>query len=177
MNVKIKIVIALVLSTIALVGCGAKPIPNAHQTDTVYLYIDEQHEDKQAMVAIFKEEFPKKTENFTKNVIVLENKDTLPKDGLLLELSNFITKAGMTRGVWVDYTLSDAKTNLILVKKPIGSKTRWYGYNGLTKNLVKSLKRTLMYYGGESINPGHIPDWENGKCVDNCRDIARKYRM
>ena len=171
---------ALMFIALYVTGC-AKPLPaNPYRTDTIYLYIDENDPDKQAMVDIIKEEFPKKTDDFKKNVIIIESKENLPKDGMLLELTNFRKSVGwnlgMTKGAFLEYTIISNKTNLVLAKRHMGSKTRWYGYEGLTKNLVKSLRKIVNLYAAEQINKRRIPVWKDDKCVKFCRNIAREYR-
>ena len=172
---------ALVFIALYLVGCGAKPLPaNPYKTETIYLYIDEDREDYQAMVQIIKDQFPKKTDKFNKQVIILQSKESLPQEGMLLELSNFEKSLGwnmgMTHGVWLDYTLSSNKTNFVLVKKQVGKKTRWYGYDGLTEGLVKHFQHYLTVYTAEKIDERRIPVWKDDKCVKFCRNIAREYR-
>jgi len=171
---------ALMFIALYVTGC-AKPLPaNPYRTDTIYLYIDENDPDKQAMVDIIKEEFPKKTDDFKKNVTIIESKENLPKDGMLLELTNFRKSVGwnmgMTKGVFLDYTISSNKTNLVLVKKQAGVKTRWYGYNGLTEKIVKYLQNHLNIYTAEKIDERLIPVWQDDKCVKFCSDIAHEYR-
>lgn len=174
----IKLMFAILLG-FYLTGCGAKPTaPNPYKSESVYLFIDEEHEDKQAMVEIFKKQLPQKSETFTMDVIVVNDVKSVPKGEMLLVLSNFITKTGMTRGVWIDYTLTDTKTDNILIKKQMGMKTRWYGYTGLTENLTLSLKKVIMVYGAnDTIDKRRLTEWKDGKCVNNCNQIAKQYRM
>jgi len=174
-------VTALIFIALYLVGCGAKPLPaNPYKTETVYLYINEDDAFYQAMVKIIKEQLPKKTDEFNKKVVILQSKKNLPKDGMLLELSNFRKSVGwnmgMYKGVSVEFTISSNKTNLVFVKKQAARKTRWHGYDSLTEGLVKHFQHYLTVYTAEKIDERRIPVWKDDKCVKFCRNIARKYR-
>jgi len=175
------LITALIFIALYLTGCAGKPLPaNPYKTETIYLYIDEDDTFYQEMVKIIKEQLPKKTDEFNKHVTVLDSKDNLPTDGMLLELTNFRKSVGWNMGMYIgaflDYTISSNKTNLVLVKKQAGIKTRWYGYEGLTEGIVKYLQNYLNIYTAEKIDERRIPVWIDDKCVKFCGNIAREYR-
>jgi len=171
----------LVLVALYITGCGSKPLPaNPYKTETIYLYINDHNPDYKDMKEIIKERLPLKTDKFSKNVIVIENKDDLPKDGILIEVSNFKQyiwwNIGVTYNVYLNYTISSNENNLVLVKKEMGNKTRWYGYDRLTVGIVESLQRYINVYSADNIDERRLPVWVDDKCEKNCRNIAKEFR-
>lgn len=117
----------------------------------------------------------KKSDDFNKDVYVL---DKLPKQGLLIEMSNIVKKVGaVSRYTWIDVVVTDLKTKSVLVKKPFGSNSNFQGFNHISRKYINTFHKYLNVYGDEEIDIRRLPEWKDGKCINNCNQIAKKYRL
>jgi len=169
----------VILVSIYMSGCGAAPKPpkslNPFKTETLYVYIDETHTQKEEIGKLFKEEFMKPTENYNMKVVVLENIEKLPSEGMLLELSNirvgYYSFWGLRRALLVDYSLTSLKTKTILEIRDIGSTTKIYSFPSLVENITVSSKTLASRFNTDRIDVKRMVKTVDGKCVENCRYI------
>jgi len=177
---KIMIILTLAFSVIIQSGCSrAKPIiPNPNQTNVAYIYIDDNREDNKALIKILKEGLLHKTENFSKDVYFLSNLDTLPDDGLFLEVSNIVKSVGIAiRSARMDVVMTNMKTNQVLLKRSVGASSRFQGFNHVSEGIVRNFQHYINLYGAQEIDKRYIPEWKDNKCVKYCNNVSRKYRM
>jgi len=161
-----------------ITGCAHKPKPiNPFKTDTLYVFINENHKDKQKLVKLFKEDYVKPLDDFNMKVVLVDSKENLPSHGILLEIANFKTGyytffSGFKKRLKVDYTITSLDKNALLARRDLGTSSRFGGFESIVEDITEASKIFIeRHFNKEYIDPRRVPKMINGECVENCRNV------